>query len=477
MRLPLIPIEPALPPFALLPWFEGHAVCALDAGTESGWRSAIAAGSSNPAAHRALRSGSGEQATALSSLVSEPSEVFSGGREALSAALRWLASDPERSARSATLTGYLSYELGHSFEPLRASPEAETSERDQDPPDSPCVWLAGSLASYFYCKVRRQGWVEGSDPERVRRLARHVARAADLALRSRAPGPHIVSSWSRTNRAAPDEYLRAVGRVLDWIRAGDVYQVNLSRKLMAPPLSSHEARALYQMLQASHPAPFSAFIDDGAQRVLSNSPERFLRVQQGRVETRPIKGTRPRGRGADEDALQIKALRESAKDLAEHLMIVDLERNDLGRVCRTGSVHVPRFGSLETFSTVHHLESSVQGELRDPTAIEALLAATFPGGSITGAPKIRAREIIQALEREPRGVYTGAIGLFDAAGELDLSIAIRTAVATASELELRVGGGIVADSIPENEFTETCDKARAFARLLGGDLPNLRDHP
>jgi para-aminobenzoate synthetase component 1 len=199
--------------------------------------------------------------------------------------------------------------------------------------------------------------------------------------------------------------------------------------------------------------------------VLSNSPERFLRVLGDRIETCPIKGTRPRGRTAEEDAWLAKDLVNSEKDRAEHVMIVDLERNDLGRICRHGSVVVERMAELRSFPTVFHLVSSVQGQLHDPRDWAGILRATFPGGSITGAPKLRAMEIIEELEPARRGIYTGALGYFDAAGGFDLSIAIRTAVARRDRLSLHLGAGIVADSDAHAELLETRDKGRAFAEL------------
>jgi para-aminobenzoate synthetase component 1 len=254
-----------------------------------------------------------------------------------------------------------------------------------------------------------------------------------------------------------------------WIRAGDVYQVNLSRRLSWPRLRRPELRALFGRITAAAGAPFDAYLEGPQRTVISNSPERFLHVAAGQVETCPIKGTRPRGRTPIEDRWQAKALRGSAKDAAEHLMIVDLERNDLGRVCELGSVRVQELAALRSFPTVHHLVSSVQGRLRRDVDLETLLAATFPGGSITGAPKLRAMQIIDALEPVPRDVYTGAIGYLDAAGGMDWSIAIRTAIARDDGLHLHVGGGIVAASDPEAELRETRDKARAFADLWGWD--------
>ncbi|MCH7553208.1 MAG: anthranilate synthase component I family protein, partial [Chloroflexi bacterium] len=224
---------------------------------------------------------------------------------------------------------------------------------------------------------------------------------------------------------------------------------------------------LYESLRRHNPAPFSAYLNMGAFAVLSSSPERFLRLRDGVIETSPIKGTRPRGvTEALDDGLALD-LKNSVKDRAEHVMIVDLERNDLGRVAETGSVQVTEMMALRRFATVQHLVSTVQARLRPDTGVADLLRATFPGGSITGAPKIRAMEIIDELEPVRRGVYTGAIGYFSAHGGFDLNIAIRTMVVKDSVAHVHVGGGIVYDSDPEAEYQETLDKGRGMLAALG----------
>jgi para-aminobenzoate synthetase component 1 len=267
-------------------------------------------------------------------------------------------------------------------------------------------------------------------------------------------------------------FLEGVGRILDYLQAGDAYQVNLSRRLQAT-CTAGDPMLLAAALRAGAPAPHAAFIagtgaGPEALTILGNSPERFLSLSTDRVvETRPIKGTRPRGADAAADRAATAELTAAAKDRAEHVMIVDLERNDLGRVCRPGSVEVASLARVVSLPTVHHLISTVRGELRPEIGLSALLAATFPGGSVTGAPKRRAMQIIDELEPSPRGVYTGATGWLGAAGDLDLAIAIRTAVLRAGRLELSVGGGIVVDSTPEGELRETEVKARAFAALCG----------
>ena len=262
-------------------------------------------------------------------------------------------------------------------------------------------------------------------------------------------------------------YETAVRRALDYIEAGDTYQVNLSQRfttaLEGDPFDA------YVRLRDGNPAPFAAYLRLPEADVLSASPERFLRLDAAsrRIETRPIKGTRPRGRTPGEDAALAAELQASEKDRAENVMIVDLERNDLGRVAQIGSVRVTELAALETFPGVFHLTSQVEARLREDRDAVDLLLATFPGGSITGAPKIRAMEIIDDLEPTARGVYTGAIGYFGFDGSLDLNIAIRTVVVKDRVASYQAGGGIVADSVPALEYEETLHKASAIRRALG----------
>ncbi|MCK5326978.1 MAG: aminodeoxychorismate synthase component I, partial [Candidatus Latescibacteria bacterium] len=243
--------------------------------------------------------------------------------------------------------------------------------------------------------------------------------------------------------------------------------VNLSQRFSSPlPVPPFD---LYTRLRARNPAPFAAFLDFGEMQVLSSSPERFLQVEARKrnVYTRPIKGTRPRGSTPERDADLARELLQSEKDRAELVMIVDLERNDLGRVCETGSVHVPELMALERYPTVYHLVSTVAGRLPPERNRMDLLRAMFPGGSITGAPKIRAMEIIAELEPTRRGVYTGSIGWLGFTGDMDLNIAIRTFVVRDGMARFQVGGGIVADSDPEEEYEETLHKGRALMEALG----------
>ena len=269
----------------------------------------------------------------------------------------------------------------------------------------------------------------------------------------------LRSSFTKT------DYLAAVQRVRDYIYAGDIFQANFSQRFEAP--LSESPWALYQRLRTRNAAPFAAYLDFPGAPVLSASPERFLRVSAaGHVETRPIKGTRPRGLGPEHDAALGRALTESTKDRAENLMIVDLLRNDLSRVCRPGTVRVPELFALERYATVHHLVSTVVGDLEPGVDPLDLLRAAFPGGSITGAPKLRAMEIIAELEPSQRGIYCGSIGYWSVTGELDTSIAIRTATVRNGRVYFSAGGGIVADSVPEQEYRETLDKARGLIDAL-----------
>lgn len=268
----------------------------------------------------------------------------------------------------------------------------------------------------------------------------------------------------------PDGYRRAFAKIKRYIADGDCYQVNLAQRFSAPVSGDHWLG--YQALRRLNPAPFSAYLDFPGVNILSSSPERFLKVSRGSVETKPIKGTRPRAAAPEADSALAQELRSSVKDQAENLMIVDLLRNDLGKVCAPGSVKVPRLFEVESFATVHHLVSTVTGRLAEGMDAVELLRASFPGGSITGAPKRRAMEIIEELEPDRRGVYCGAIGWLGFNGDMDINIAIRTLVSSNNVLRFWAGGGIVADSMADDEFQECLDKAAAmlrFMQIFGGE--------
>ncbi|WP_366922731.1 aminodeoxychorismate synthase component I [Metallumcola ferriviriculae] len=274
-----------------------------------------------------------------------------------------------------------------------------------------------------------------------------------------------IAAGDLSSNFTRDQYLNMVRQGKEYIAAGDIFQVNLSQRLQVPLYIS--PWQLYLRLAKLNPAPFAAFLDFQPAAVVSASPERFMRLQGDRVETRPIKGTRPRGCNPIEDERLREELINSAKDRAELVMIVDLARNDLGRVCRVGTVKVPRVFRLEEYATVFHLVSTVEGTLSPALDICDLITASFPGGSITGAPKIRAMEIIEELEPTKRGIYTGSIGYIDFSGDADSNIVIRTFVIKNGTAYFQVGGGIVADSSPEAEYQETLDKAKALLDSLG----------
>lgn len=305
------------------------------------------------------------------------------------------------------------------------------------------------------------GWLRAPRGDRVPRSS-GAPELPPTGLCRQHPLPGFPGVTSNFDRAG---YEAAVRRAVEYIHAGDCFQVNLSQRLLAP-LREHPLD-LYGRLRERNPAPFGGYFDLGDVQILSASPERFLRVHPGgEVETRPIKGTRPRGATREEEAAQIRDLTTSAKDRAENVMIVDLLRNDIGKVCAYGSVRVPRVCELETFRFVHHLVSEVRGTLRAGLGPLDLLAAAFPGGSVTGAPKVRAMEIIAELEPTARGPYCGCLGWIGFDGAMDTNILIRTFTAGRGWVQFPVGGGIVADSDPAREYEETLHKAAGLLRSL-----------
>jgi para-aminobenzoate synthetase component 1 len=263
---------------------------------------------------------------------------------------------------------------------------------------------------------------------------------------------------------SPEAFKEKVARVREFIASGDIYQVNLSRRARCQ--FEGDSLALFQALRQGNPAPYCAYLDSGDLQVISTSPEQFLRKRGRSLETRPIKGTRPRGETAQEDARHAEELRNSEKERAELLMIVDLERNDLGRVAEYGSVHVEGLYHLEHYKRVMHQTAQVRAQLAEPYDVFDCVRALFPGGSITGAPKVRAMEIIEALEPTRRGVYCGSVGYIGFDGDAELNIAIRSLHIKDGYLDYQVGGGIVWDSDPASEYQETLDKGRAIRETL-----------
>jgi para-aminobenzoate synthetase component 1 len=280
-----------------------------------------------------------------------------------------------------------------------------------------------------------------------------------------APQYPVAGNKGLTSNFSAEGYREAVRRTIDYIYAGDVFQVNLSQRLLHPARST--SVDLYCRLRERNPAPFAGYFDGGEWQIASASPERFIRVEGGCVETRPIKGTRGRSLRPEADLFAGDELRANEKDRAENVMIVDLLRNDLSRTCRPESVRVSQLCGLETYEYVQHLVSVVEGTLRDGSTPIDLLRTSFPGGSVTGAPKIRAMEIIAELEPTVRGAYCGSLGYIGLDGRMDTSILIRTVTSARGWWQLPVGGGIVAQSDPAGEYEETWHKAAGMLRALG----------
>ena len=262
------------------------------------------------------------------------------------------------------------------------------------------------------------------------------------------------------------EYIDNVKRIKEYIRDGDVFQVNLSRLWQATLHADISTAQIYSRLSQTNPAPFFALAEYGDNAIISSSPERLVKVNGRRIDTRPIAGTRPRGNTRDSDQANLDELIDHPKERAEHIMLIDLERNDLGRVCLPGSVKVNELMVLESYSHVHHIVSNVQGCLREEITPSDVIKAVFPGGTITGCPKVRCMEIIAELEKTDRGPYTGSLGYVNHSGDMDLNILIRTLVKQKNRLSFRAGAGIVADSIPENELEETRAKAKGLLLAL-----------
>ena len=288
---------------------------------------------------------------------------------------------------------------------------------------------------------------------------------ADLqALPAAAPLP----AWTpplAIDEDLPQRFVDGVRRILDYLRAGDVFQVNLSRRWSARFAAALDPAALYAQLRRANPAPFAGLFAGHGRAVVSSSPERLVSVRGEVVETRPIAGTRPRAPG-DDEAARIRELVGHPKERAEHVMLIDLERNDLGRVCAPGSVEVDELMTVESYAHVHHIVSNVRGRLRDGVSPGEVIRAIFPGGTITGCPKVRCMQIIAELEQTPRGAYTGAFGWLNRDGDMDLNILIRTAEVDGAQAHFRTGAGIVVDSQPERELDETRAKARGLLRAL-----------
>jgi para-aminobenzoate synthetase component 1 len=371
-----------------------------------------------------------------------------------------------------------SYDLARQFARLRSSAPGTPATPATLAPDAVLAFY-DTLVIHDYAQsstyLTSVAGEEGLERARAALCEARPVGGFDVAEHESIERPSAVASSNFTR----EEYASAVRRIREHIYAGDIYQANLTQQFTCTLSAGDSAERIFLRLRREHPASFAAFLRRPHDTVVSASPERFLRVSfsetdegdgrknSRRVEAWPIKGTRARGATAAEDARLRRELQRSAKDAAENVMIVDLLRNDLGRVCRYGSIEVAALCELQEHPTLFHLVSKVRGTLREEVTAGELLRATFPCGSITGAPKLRAMEIIDECERAPRGLSMGAIGYFSFAGRIDLSVAIRTMTLGAEGARFNVGGGIVAESDPATEYEESLLKARALLRALG----------
>jgi para-aminobenzoate synthetase component 1 len=354
------------------------------------------------------------------------------------------------------LIGYLAYDFGRLFEPL-----PDQAIDDLHLPSARLGLYAWALVSDHQEQTSQLVFhpaLAHAERQRLIALFEHPAAQADISFKLTAPFASDINAG---------QYRQAIERIHAYIQAGDCYQVNFAQRFRA--CFEGDPWTAYQALRVACPTPFAGYLAlPKGDAVLSLSPERFVKVSQRQVETRPIKGTRPRGRNSAEDAAFADELMASEKDRAENLMIVDLLRNDLGRTCRIGSVKVPELFRLESYPNVHHLVSAITGELAEGKDALDLIGGSFPGGSITGAPKIRAMQIIEELEPTRRALYCGSLMYLDVRGEMDSSIAIRSLLAKDGQIACWGGGGIVADSQWEAEYQETFTKVRVLMQTLEG---------
>ncbi len=351
--------------------------------------------------------------------------------------------------------GYLSYELGKFLEKL-----PDTRKDDYNMPE---LFFAFYDIIYVYDYVEKCLYLTGYDIgtgnffQKKERFLNKINEKKILDKKIKF-GKDFQSNFTKK------EYIEAISKARDYIYKGDIYQVNLSQRFRIE--FQGDPYYFYTVFRKLSPAPFGAFLDTGDFQILSNSPERYLLISGKHIETRPIKGTRKRGKTKEEDEKLIAELKNSEKDKAEHLMIVDLERNDLGRVAEFNTVKVSEFEIIETYANVHHMVSTVEAVISEDKDCIDCIINSYPGGSITGAPKIRSMEIIDELEPTYRNVYTGSIGYIDLNGDIDFNIAIRTAILKDGFLNFQVGGGIVYDSYPEDEYIETIVKAESFFKTI-----------
>ena len=350
------------------------------------------------------------------------------------------------------LAGYIAYDFGRRLEPHAMIPAFA--------PICPDMVLHHYDTVAAFDHMQERAWIISTSPDKADHLEELLARKPQTL------GTHTVTGWQ--SNFTCEHYVEAIARTVEYILAGDIFQANITQTFSAPIPDGFDPLAFYRALRLTNPATFAAFMDFGDIQIASSSPERLLSYDGQTVEARPIKGTRRRDRDPSRDAALIAELTSSRKDRAENVMIVDLLRNDLSRVSKPGSVRVPVLCGLETYANVHHLVSVITSELRAETTLGDLIAATFPGGSITGAPKIRAMEVIAEIEQAPRGVYCGTIGYIGFNGHVDLNIAIRTAQFSNGMARVQGGGGITARSAPAAEYEESLTKIR---RIMEASAP------
>lgn len=406
-----------------------------------------------------LRLRNGESFTVNGEISEEPFEAF---------VKRYLKNNYRENDTKLPITagaiGYFTYDYGRKREGIAAKDEKEVlipdsilNFYDEFIVEDICrqeIWLIcnGNLKA----AEEQMAELEGEIKEGLLRGEKTEAEAE-----AEAAAPQVYLNFGK------EEYKDTIDRMIDYIVEGDIYVANLTQQLQIE--SGRKPYPVFQRLRMNNPSPFGGYFNYGDFQIVSASPERFLRMKQGRVETRPIKGTRRRGRTPAEDALLKQELADSEKDKSELLMIMDLERNDLNRVCKPGSVRVTELFTVETYATVFHLVSNIEGILRDGLTVMDLIEAAFPGGSITGAPKVRAMEIIDELEHGQRNLYTGSIGYLTLDGNCDFNIVIRTLVHKDGRYYLGAGGGITYESELEFEYEETLQKAQALLAALGGE--------
>lgn len=356
---------------------------------------------------------------------------------------------------------YLGYELAGEIEPRLHLPL---------PAAGPTASAIRVPAAIIHERNTGQSWLmaEAGFESLLARLASDLAQVPALLT------PSVPLVTGGVSEDAPDKFLSSVERALEHIAAGDIYQANLSRSWQATLTAGVTPQHLYQRLRQTNPAPFSGIVQLEGITIVSSSPERLVSVRDGHVSTRPIAGTRPRGQTAADDVDLARELHAHPKERAEHVMLIDLERNDLGRICEAGTVKVDELMTIESYAHVHHIVSNVSGTLRADATPGDVLRAVFPGGTITGCPKVRCMEIIAELEGVARGAYTGSFGYLNRDGSMDTNILIRTLEVAGDQLTLRAGAGIVADSVPERELAETRAKARGVLRALGSDTEGTR---